>query len=357
MAQELAPIFGNGSDGFATLSGTDAPIDSSCSGTSGATSLSATNASFVAGQRILIHQTRGTGVGQYEENTIASYSAGTITTVLPLSYTYTDSGSSQAQVLVLKQYSGVLISADFFTKTWDGDVGGICAFLCSGKVTISADLSGSVDSGGVLGVGFRAGPAQQTGESQAAAAPGNATTNAGAGEGATQQLDGGGGGAHASVGGNGGGTGTGAGGTAYGQADLALAMFGSGGGGGGSTNNGGGRGGGFVRIITRELEITTGTITANGAVAGTTSPGDRGGSGGGGGGSIFIKAVKAVIGTNLVTATGGAADPGTGTGTAGGNGSDGRIRIEACYLSGTTNPPASESIGGKSYCGSAVQII
>ena len=65
--------FGNGSDGAATLSGTDAPVDSSCSGTSATTSLSATNGSFAANQVILIHQTRGSGVGQWEINIIQSY--------------------------------------------------------------------------------------------------------------------------------------------------------------------------------------------------------------------------------------------------------------------------------------------
>ena len=59
--------FGDGSDGNLTISTntTDTPIDSSCSGTSGTKSLSATNTSFTAGQIILIHQTRGTGVGAW----------------------------------------------------------------------------------------------------------------------------------------------------------------------------------------------------------------------------------------------------------------------------------------------------
>jgi len=42
--------FGNGSDGALSISAdtTDAPIDSACTGTSGSTTLSATNASFAA---------------------------------------------------------------------------------------------------------------------------------------------------------------------------------------------------------------------------------------------------------------------------------------------------------------------
>ena|SRR3990167_4016829 len=41
----------------------------------------------------------------------------------------------------------------------------------------------------------------------------------------------------------------------------------------------------------------------------------------------------------------------------GGAGSVGRIRIEACSRTGTTNPAASESIGGHSFCGSFVGAI
>src|SRR3990167_8995569 len=132
MAQFLG--FGSGGDGAATLSGTQAPVDASCSGSSGATSLSATNASFAANQLILVAQMRGTGVGGWEVNKIASYAAGTITTVLPLVNTYTDSGDSQAQVIVLPQYSSVTISGTFAVKAWDGNVGGIGCFLCNGQV-------------------------------------------------------------------------------------------------------------------------------------------------------------------------------------------------------------------------------
>ena len=147
MAQLIAPSFGNGSDGVLTISSntTDTPIDSSCSGTSGSTSLSATNASFAAGQLIMIHQSRGTGVGNWELNKIASYATGTITTVLALANTYTDSGSSQAQVLVVMQYSGITINSGYTltAKAWTGDVGGILALACSGKITVTGTITAS----------------------------------------------------------------------------------------------------------------------------------------------------------------------------------------------------------------------
>lgn len=73
-------------------------IYSACSGTAGAYTLSATNASFAAGQEILIHQTQGTNAGQWERNTIQSYTAGTITLKNPLLGSYV----SGAQVLAMR---------------------------------------------------------------------------------------------------------------------------------------------------------------------------------------------------------------------------------------------------------------
>ncbi len=76
-----SPDFGDGSDGPKTysLSETDDPIDSSASGTAGTTSLSAMNALFGPGQRILIHQMRGAGAGNWEINQVLGYSSGTRT--------------------------------------------------------------------------------------------------------------------------------------------------------------------------------------------------------------------------------------------------------------------------------------
>ena len=161
MAQFLtSERFGNGSDGALTISGntTESPTDSSCSGTSGTTSLSATNASFAANQIILIHQSRGTGAGAWELNVISSYVAGTITTTYALSNTYTDSGASQAQVRVLNQYSSATINSGitYTTKAWDANVGGILAVLCNGTITVTGTISanakgylgGTGDAGG-----------------------------------------------------------------------------------------------------------------------------------------------------------------------------------------------------------------
>jgi len=90
--------YGDGSDGDLTISSntTWSPTQASCSGSSGTTSLSATE-SFSAGDILFIHQTRGTGAGNWELNKVSSYTAGTITTAYDLMNTYTDSGDSQAK--------------------------------------------------------------------------------------------------------------------------------------------------------------------------------------------------------------------------------------------------------------------
>jgi hypothetical protein len=64
------------------------------------------------------------------------------------------------------------------------------------------------------------------------------------------------------------------------------------------------------------------------------------------------------INTNKIVAPGGTGGQGNGTqGGDGGNGSAGRVRLEACELSGSsTNPTPSTSIGGQSWCFLTPQI-
>ena len=195
--------FGNGSDGIGTLSGTHAPIDASCSGTAGASTLSATNASFAQGQRIYIIQMRGTNAGVNNEmNTILSYVAGTITLSNPLEFTYTDSGASQAQVIVMPQYSAVNIGSTLTSKAWDGNVGGVIPLLCSGRIYIPSTLSS-------LGCGFRGG-AGGAGGTNATGTQGESPTGTGSVSTSANGAGGGGGGAKGGTGNNAAGGGGGA---------------------------------------------------------------------------------------------------------------------------------------------------
>lgn len=349
MAQILGQSFGDGSDGVVTLSGTESPVADTCSGTSGTTSLSATNAGFEAGQLILIHQAMGTGVGVWELNKIASYTAGTITTDIPLANTY----NSYAGVRVIKQYRDVTISGSYEAGTWNtNNIASSVIFFCSGTTTISGTVTTS-------GIGYPGGadPASAPSLSgqgdigervQQTAANGSG----GGGSGAVPEGAGGGGNGTAGQAGTAYSGTPGAGGGTAGSADLTSLSFGGGGGGSlSSSNNAGGKGGGIIAIFSKTINVT-GSMVANGGNGGNgTAGGDGGGgSGGGAGGSILIKAQTASLGSSLITATGGTGGTGNISAGDGGNGGDGRIRVEACNLTGTTNPSASTSIGSHNWC-------
>lgn len=379
--------FGDGSDGALTISvnTTEAPIDSACTGTIATTALTATNASFAAGQIILIHQTQGTGAGTWQRNKIVSYTAGTITLDEALNATY----GTGAQVRVLKQYTDVTIDSGktYTAKAWNGTVGGILAFLASGTVTVTGTISAEgtegatasgtgtytsalTTGGGFRGAGSKASgtwPVQASrGESNNSSSWNNAdygTTATGSGGGGGYESAGGGGGnggggAHATAGITGGHGSNAIGGagstTLTGSSDLTTLTFG--GGGGGSTNDGGsgatelissgGSGGGIVFIAGVTVTIT-GTISANGGAGGDwaaySTALELSGGGGGAGGSILLKCQTGTLGSGLITASGG---NGTGgkfggeiLGYTGGDGGTGRIHIDY-YTSytGTTTP-------------------
>ena len=376
MAQLLGPAFGNSSDGVLTVSTptTDAPIDSACTGTSGTTSLTATNASFGAGKLIMIHQSRGTGAGQWELNKIASYTAGTITTVSPLSYTY----ASGAQVLVVEQHSGITVSSTLTAKAWNGTVGGIVALMSSGNMSVTGTITAT-------GKGFRGGLGQDgVGQSNVQAYSGEGTTGASAqqttakGNGGGGSLEvtpgdgrygaggGGGNGAAGSAGGGGEPPGftVGAAGSTSGAATLATMTFGGGGGGTAvtddqdavTTQGDGGAGGGIVAIFANTITVT-GSVVSNGNSGVSlimANQGNIASGGSGGGGSVLVKAKTATLGSSLVTASGGTQGAGT---IKGGTGGTGRIRCEACSVTGTTNPTLSNNTGGHSYCGGAAFLI
>jgi len=333
--------FGNGTDSSLTISvdTTDAPIDSACTGTAGTYTLSATNASFAAGQIVLIHQTQGTNAGQKEVRTIQSYTAGTITLTEKLTGTYT----TGAQVLVGKQYTNVTVDSGvtWTAKAWNGTTGGILFFLANGTVTITGTISAN-------GKGFRGGIGRNggsdntgyTGEGTVGVSIISTSTNGngGAAPGDFEQ--------HAAGGGNGtaGGTGTAGavpGGLVVGSSDLTTMDLGGGGAGvtysqGSPTAAAGGAGGGIIFINGATLTIT-GSVTSNGANGAATGGIAKGASGGGAGGSILLKAQTATLGSSLITANGGAG--GTDANGTAGAGGDGRIALDySSSYTGTTTP-------------------
>lgn len=346
----VSGYFGSGIDGALTIAvdTTESPIDSACTGTQGAFTLTATNASFVTtGQVILIHQTQGTGAGTWQRNTIAGYTAGTITLGTALNATYT----TGAQVRVLKQYTNVTINSGktYTAKAWNGTVGGILAFLASGTVTVTGTITAT--GKGFLGASAAPGDATQGYQGEGTGGVGDTASQSANGNGGgggtgglTNHLGAGGGGGNiaGSQGGSYGGGVGGAGGNAAGAADLTTMIFGGGGGSGGLFNGGGdssagGNGGGIILIFGVTIAEITGSITANGnnGASGTDDWDTPGG--GGAGGSILLKSQIATLGDTKITATGGSG--GTVPKCNGGSGGVGRIHLDY-YTSytGTTTP-------------------
>jgi len=384
--------FGNGSAGSLNItSNTTASFTwASGSGSSGSKSLTAT-ASFSAGDIVLIHQSRGTGAGNWEINQVSSYTTGTVTLTNNMSYTYTDSGASQCQVIKLPQYSGVNITANYTVPSWNGSVGGILPILCNGRVYInggqiiadglvgssSTTSSDGFNAQGGLGAGYWGGRGlrdgshvdSEDGEGYSSArvareSVDTATDNGGCGCGFNNSdLNGSGsGGGNGTVGEDGN---FGDGGKVYNNTALTQMTFGGGGGGGGNGHNnsadvsGGGGGGGIIMIFAREIICSSGYLLSRGGAGGDSSHSDyqgRKASGGGGaGGSILLKAQTLNIGTDRIRTEGGDGPD------SGGTGGKGRIRLESCYLSGSVSSTYygsySTSIGGHNYCGILTGMI
>lgn len=362
-------VFGSGSDGALTISAdtTDSPIDSACSGTSGTNSLTATNANFATGQKILIIQMQGTNAGTWQRNEIQSYSAGTITLTDNLNADYSSSGSNTAQVLVLKQYTDVTVNSGktWTAKAWNGTVGGILAFLANGAVAINGTISASGKGfRGGIGAVYNAGVGalsqcgydgeSSTGPSSRSIGGGYGDQNSnGAGGGgsplSSSNRGGGGGGGNATSGGDGknGGYLNAYGGTTNGSADLTTFCPGAGGGGGGTDSVGGayagdgGAGGGGIIIYGLSVTVnnSTGNILTNGN-DGSGSHSNGGCGGAGSGGDVLIRTQTATLNTTRIVASGGTGGSGGIPGESeGGNGGNGRIHLDySSSYTGTTTP-------------------
>lgn len=351
----VANYFGDGSDGSLTISTntTNSPTDSACTGTAGTTTLTATNASFATGDIIFIHQSQGTGAGTWERNEIASYTAGTITTVNALSATYT----TGAQVVVMPQYTNVTVNSGITltAKAWNGTTGGILALLANDTFTNNGNILSTAKGfrGGLGKTGFDASQ-QGEGTNGTGSLLNVPNGNGGSGGNNGTSYTGGGGGGNATVGGSGGGGVKGAfgstvaGGNISGSSDLTTVTFGGGGGGGaggfngGTTaNNGsqGGTGGGFLFISAVTIN-NAGTISSNGSQGTRASLlGGTAYGGSGAGGSNLFKC-QTFTNTGTIEALG-AALQGSGL-EIGGVGGEGRNHVD--YLTsytGTTTPTLS----------------
>lgn len=359
--------FGRGLDGDINTATVPSLNKKSCSGSAASQTLTAdTDASpFAIGDIVLIIQSRGTGVGRWEVNKIDAVGSDQYTLKEALQYTYTDSGASQAQVIKIPEYRNATVASGTWSPTdWDGNTGGVFVMAVKKTLTISGtiELNGGAggsnisvhNTGGGSGGGYRGGNAWYSAGGGGPAFQGEGTVGAGgASSGAANGSGGGGGGS--GIGGSdgpGGGGGhatvgesnpfdparAGDGGSSSGSADLTNITFGGGGGGSSVTPSnksaGGGSGAGIIIAFAKNVTKITGGISLNGGSGGSATGGIA--SSGGAGGSCLIVCQTANLGTNRITARGGAGGSGSINGVAG---SVGRIAVHhSGEVTGTTNP-------------------
>jgi hypothetical protein len=316
--------FGSGADGPLSVEGSvdvnsvKAPMEGAAEAGSNTISLTSADG-FFPGDFVLIIGMGGSTAGNYEVNRIESIVGSNLLLSSPLTQAYcggtscAGSVSDKVQVLKLPQYSNVVVQAGGTIEptAWNGQVGGVVAFMASDSVDVSTggriSANGLGFRGGAPGVGqCQSGTQGESLPGPGAINTGNNGGGGGSGEGAGDTGNSGAGGGHQNPGAQGqnaAGNPTTTGGTSYGTADLSQIFMGSGGGGGGtdcetdgvaSTSGGGGNGGGIIIIIAPSInpagDSSAFTARANNASDADPGPngGETGGGGGGAGGSILF---------------------------------------------------------------------
>jgi hypothetical protein len=340
--------------------------------TAGSTTLNVDSAMwFMPGDKVLILQTQGgSAPGSYEFKTISSVTGTSVTLSSGLTNSYSSGSPNTAatggvvtQIVSAPQWSfnvNIPASSTVTPNPWNGKMGGVVTFSTIGNISVAGTLSAT-------GFGFRGKLATNTISCGSMVTVSNYSGESWRGIGATSTSvnDGGGGAGNSgqcavsAAGAGGGGSyasqGTppstntppalgGSQGSTYGVSNLAQIYLGSAGGTGGSHDVGtsgiGGSGGGIVYLTGNQINVT-GAIAANGG-DGTNGTGWGGAGGGGSGGSIYLVGTTSVsLGTNLVTATGGASASsyvGNASGVYSGSGGNGRIQVSSSSVTGTTNP-------------------
>lgn len=321
------------------------------------------------GDCVLIHQTMKSGgitTENWELNVLQS-GAGTVNLVMKygLQNAYVDdNGDNQFQIVELKEYGDVTFSGggNLQATEWDGNIGGILAFLVNGSLSGSGAivLNGRGFRGGNLR-GGDGGPFSGAGEGDAGARNKQQQANNGNGGGAGNHLPG-----HRSGGAGGGGNGTsgaaggdplagstpslkGYGGTAgSGSADLVSALFGGGGGHQGTATDPGGLqggdlgdGGGLCMIFGKDLDFSSITFASTGTDG--LQDDDQNGFAAGAGGSCLLVGETINLGTNKFNVNGGAqGGPGFDAPL---NGAGGLGRLYARYKSSLSGSNASPAFG------------
>ncbi|MFW0862569.1 MAG: DUF2341 domain-containing protein [Candidatus Komeilibacteria bacterium] len=355
---------GDGSDGALTVTSANTVVNTysqlAANEAAGQTVITVgSSAGFVAGDEVMIWQTQDSAnglSGQYEFAKISSVSSNDITLnkAITNSYysgTFNNTAAESAQMIRIPQYTSVSVESggSITATTWDGYKGGIVIFRSTGEVEIKS--GGSID---VEGDGYRGGRNNGTDGYSDPSCDGEC------GEGYTGRgvqgfysgavpvtKDGGG---TTYVNGSGGSYRTSGQaaqvydaskpslpGELYGDNPINKIYPGSGGG-GGHCNGGkphGGSGGGMVYIEADSIKID-GAINADGQDAFFYANDDGlWGAGGGSGGAILLRASLLDVESNSLSVAGGASADGSNH--YGGDGGEGRIRLDAHRLKGSVD--------------------
>ncbi|MEW6536578.1 MAG: hypothetical protein AB1454_13290, partial [Candidatus Auribacterota bacterium] len=291
-------------------------IKSDITGTysAGATQVSVANgAVFTAGQDVLLFNTAGTYIGQYETNVISSVSSNTLTLQNPLSRSYT----ADAQVIAFTEYDSVQVinTGTITCSGWNNNLGGV-VYIKAGALLVDATSTITASSKGYLN-----------------------KTGPGAGSTTGSSYGGGGGGAYGGDGSNGNYS---SGGAGYGSVTNPVNM---GSGGGDSTYNysyPGAYGGGIVLLDIAGTLTIFGSIRSDGASA--TGGGYHSQCGGGGAGGTVNITAGTIEGSGVISADGGNRSS-TYNGGAGGGG---RIAVNctAYNYAGTYSSAGGDGYGG-----------
>lgn len=346
--------YGDGRDGSVGSASGIINTYSPASGSSG-NPVVTTALSVSVGDLVMLHQSRGSGVGNWELVRVLSVGSGEFTAHKNLDNSY----SGKAQAVLVRQYTGGNMGS-LAAQDWDGNVGGILAAVINQPLVITG--TPTIQGKGFVGSSLSTSPGDKIGEQgegySAAGGTESQSANAdgGGGGGKTNGAGGGGGGGHSGSGANGSGAtvGTG-GGSGTDNAALTNAQFGGAGGQGGQhtgvgmRGGGGGDGSGFGFICAPNITVTGGANGngSNGGNATTVGGGDStqgaGGGGAGAGGVWLFKGEILDLGSGLVTALGGTGGSGgiqtNQTNSPGGNGQNGGIHADyGISIAGTTSP-------------------
>lgn len=388
--------FGSSIDGDLTIGSPTpwVPSTSFVSGSSGTNSVNTLAILAVSnGDFVFLHQLQGTSAEPELHQVVSGAGTTTLSLASPLTSNYSYAGTNRAMIMRVPQYGNGTINSSVYANAWNGTSGGYIVSCFNGTLVVNGGASftatGSGFRGGTGGTGLtEIGQTGGTGESYpfvgtitngstsfggtpTPAPTTNATAGAGGrGKTSNPSTSGGGGGSNTTAGTAGQDTAVGG---AYPEvpggpagATTTTTLFGGGGGGGGKMKdpNGqgggnGGAGGGLIYLYARNIVCSSGGIFANGADGenGRVPGAQTAGGGGGAGGIIKLWTTRGIFGTNKILAVGGAGGLGTDDSGDGGNGGNGKIVINSCEYTGTTNPTATATTGGFDFCSSVAFIM